>query len=140
MLKGRYILKTKLQDSIILVLVACLLFIPSTFAKTLEEVNQERSYHRIKEAVLWSQGMMGVALSLDAIQKLGGDYNDIAYLSQPANWKWQILTPNSVSLYLESVINGSVNYGGFPDTGDYDIRFFFNDSYTLEASCYITVE
>ena len=109
MLKGRYILKTKLQDSIILVLVACLLFIPSTFAKTLEEVNQERSYHRIKEAVLWSQGMMGVALSLDAIQKLGGDYNDIAYLSQPANWKWQILTPNSVSLYLESVIKTAPN-------------------------------
>ena len=43
-------------------------------------------------------------------------------------------------IYLGGVINGSVSYGGFPDTGDYDIRLFFNDSYTLEASCDITVE
>jgi hypothetical protein len=74
---------------------------------TLESVLEERAYSRAKEAVLWSQGMMGVALSLDAIQKLGGDYNDIAYLSRQANWKWQILTPNSVSLYVESVIRTS---------------------------------
>ena len=77
------------------------------FAQTLDDVKAEQAYHRAKEAVYWSQGMMGVALSLDAIQKLGGDYNDIAYLSQPANWKWQILTPNSVSLYVESVIKTS---------------------------------
>ena len=43
-------------------------------------------------------------------------------------------------IYLGGVINGSVSYGGFSDTGDYDIRLFFNDSYTLEASCDITVE
>lgn len=79
----------------------------TVFAQTLDDVKAEQAYHRAKEAVLWSQGMMGVALSLDAIQKLGGDYNDIAYLSQPANWKWQILTPNSVSLYVESVIKTS---------------------------------
>ena len=76
---------------------------------TIKEVNAERSYQRAKEAVLWSQPIMGVALSLDAIQKLGGDYNDIAYFSQPANWKFQILTPNSVSLYMESIIRTSPN-------------------------------
>ncbi len=76
---------------------------------TIKEINAERSYQRAKEAVLWSQPIMGVALSLDAIQKLGGDYNDIAYLSQPSNWKWRILTPNSVSLYVESVIRTSPN-------------------------------
>ena len=74
---------------------------------TIKEINAERSYQRAKEAVFWSQPIMGVALSLDAIQKLGGNYNDIAYLSQPSNWKWQILTPNSVSLYVESVIKTS---------------------------------
>jgi hypothetical protein len=78
-----------------------------TKADTLESVWAEQAYSRAKETVLWSQGMMGVALSLDAIQKLGGDYNDMAYLSRPANWKWQILTPNSVSLYVESVIRTS---------------------------------
>ncbi|MEE9530616.1 MAG: DUF1254 domain-containing protein, partial [Syntrophobacteria bacterium] len=76
---------------------------------TIKEVNAERSYQRAKEAILWSQPIMGVALSLDAIQKLGGDYNDIAYFSQPANWKFQILTPNSVSLYMESIIRTSPN-------------------------------
>ena len=76
---------------------------------TIKEVNAERSYQRAKEAVLWSQPLMGVALSLDAIKKLGGDYNDIAYLSQPSNWKWQILTPNSVSLYVTSVLKTSSN-------------------------------
>jgi hypothetical protein len=78
-------------------------------ADTLESVWAEQAYSRAKESVLWSQGMMGVALSLDAIQKLGGDYNDMAYLSRPANWKWQILTPNSVSLYVESVIKTSAS-------------------------------
>ena len=77
--------------------------------QTLDEVASEQAYHRAKEAVFWSQGILGVALSLDAIQKLGGDYNDIVYLSQPANWKWQILTPNSVSLYVESVIKTTLN-------------------------------
>lgn len=76
---------------------------------TIKEVNAERSYQRAKEAVLWSQPLMGVALTLDAIQKLGGGYNDVAYLSQPSNWKWQILTPNSVSLYVTSVLKISLN-------------------------------
>jgi len=76
---------------------------------TLKDVQTEQAYHRAKEAVFWSQGMMGVVLSIDAIQKLGGDYGDIAYLSQPSNWKWQILTPNSVSLYVESVFRTSPN-------------------------------
>jgi len=78
-----------------------------SLADSLEDIQAQRAYHRAKETVLWSQGMMGVALSIDAIQKLGGDYNDIAYLSKPGNWKWQILTPNSVSLYVESVIKTS---------------------------------
>jgi chitodextrinase len=45
-----------------------------------------------------------------------------------------------IYIYLEGEINGTVTYGGFSDPGDYDIRLFFNDSYTLEASCDITVE
>ena len=78
-------------------------------AQTISEVDAERSYQRAKEAVLWSQPIIGVALTLDAIQKLDGGYNDMAYLSQPANWKWRILTPNSVSLYVTSVLKTSPN-------------------------------
>ncbi|MBW2248407.1 MAG: DUF1254 domain-containing protein [Deltaproteobacteria bacterium] len=101
---------------VIMLLCATALFVTGCESKsiarqplTFDEVESERAYHRAKEAVYWSQGVMGVALSLDAIQKLGGDYNDIVYLSQPANWKWQILTPNSVSLYIESVIKTASN-------------------------------
>jgi hypothetical protein len=74
---------------------------------TLNEVYAERSYQRAKEAALWSQPIMGVAMTLGAIENLGGGYNDIAYLSQPPNWKWRILTPNSVSLYVTSIIRTS---------------------------------
>ena len=52
---------------------------------------------------------MGVAMTLNTIEKLGGGYNDLAYLSQPSNWKWRILTPNSVSLYVTSIIKTSEN-------------------------------
>lgn len=95
------------MKKLLITLLTLIIFSAPAFAQTIEDVKAEQAYHRAKEAVLWSQGMMGVALSLDAIQKLGGDYNDIAYLSQPANWKWQILTPNSVALYVESVIKTS---------------------------------
>jgi hypothetical protein len=99
------------------VLAACLLSIniptiANTANKThttLNEVHAERSYQRAKEAALWSQSLMGVAMTLDAIQTLGGGYNDMAYLSRPSNWKWRILTPNSVSLYVTSVLKTSPN-------------------------------
>jgi hypothetical protein len=81
----------------------------SEYHATLAAALAERSFHRSKEAVLWSQPLVGVAMTLDAIRELGGDFNDIAYLSQPANWKFRILTPNSVSLYVTSVIRTTVN-------------------------------
>ena len=43
-------------------------------------------------------------------------------------------------IYLYGVVSGSVTYGGFSDTGDYNVRLFFNDSYALEASNDFTVE
>jgi hypothetical protein len=105
--------KTQITKSILAAVTLGAMTFATTIALgqhvTLEEINAERSYHRAKEAVLWSQPAMGVRLSLDAIQKNGGDYNDIAYLSRPSNWKYQILTPNSVSLYVESVIRTSPN-------------------------------
>lgn len=44
-------------------------------------------------------------------------------------------------IYLNSVVTGTVTYSsGFSTTGDYNVRLFFNDSYTLEASNDFTVE
>ena len=42
-------------------------------------------------------------------------------------------------IYLGAEIEGELTYDGFADQGDYDIRLFFNDSYTLEASCDVSV-
>ncbi|WIY24423.1 DUF1254 domain-containing protein [Parasedimentitalea psychrophila] len=95
------------MKSLISTLIAMTFIGTASLATPLEDVQSQQAYHRAKEAVFWSQGAMGVALSLDAIRKLGGDYNDIGYLSDQANWKYQILTPNSVSLYVESVIKTS---------------------------------
>lgn len=58
-----------------------------------------------KELVIWSQPLMGVAQTYSAIQKLGGKYNDIVYLSKPANWKFWILTPNAQVLYVAAQTN-----------------------------------
>ncbi|RLC56563.1 MAG: hypothetical protein DRI30_05655, partial [Chloroflexi bacterium] len=125
--------RVKSMKKIICALCLVVGFSFTVSANSLEDVQAERAYHRAKEAVLWSQGMMGVALSIDAIRKLGGDYNDIAYLSKPGNWKWQILTPNSVSLYVESVIKTSpfepVVVEIPPDTARTDIFGTIMDSF-----------
>jgi hypothetical protein len=42
-------------------------------------------------------------------------------------------------VYLYGETDGTMIYGGISDSGDYDIRLFFNDSYTVEASCDISV-
>ena len=76
-------------------------------SRSLDDVQAEFSFQRAKEAALWSQPVVGVAMTLNAIKESGGDVNDIVYLSQPSNWKWRILTPNSVSLYVSSVIRTS---------------------------------
>ena len=43
-------------------------------------------------------------------------------------------------IYLNGVVSGTVTYSGFSIAGDYNVRLFFNDSYTLEASNDFTVE
>lgn len=69
-------------------MVLILIFCPAdegnaaeTVHETLNDVYAERNYQRAKEATLWSQPAMGVAMTLGAIKNLGGHYNDIAYLS-----------------------------------------------------------
>lgn len=43
-------------------------------------------------------------------------------------------------IYLGGAVSGSVTHGGFSGEGDYNVRLFFNDSYSLEASNDFTVE
>ena len=100
----------KLMTLGLIMAVTCASADPAVQGHTsLEEIDAERNYYRAKEAAIWSQPAIGVAMTLKAIRSNGGDLNDIVYLSQPANWKWQILTPNSVSLYVTSVLRTSEN-------------------------------
>ena len=80
----------------------------AVFTKSIQDVKAERSYHRAKEAVLWSQPVIGVAMTLKAIRDNGGDIDDIVYLSKPSNWKWRILTTNFQSLYITGVFKTSL--------------------------------
>ncbi len=59
---------------------------------------------RVIEAVIWSQPILGVAQTRSTIRTLGGDYNDLVYLSQHGNWKWRVLTPDSQVLYVTGVL------------------------------------
>ena len=77
-------------------------------AESLDDVLAERSFHRAKEAVLWSQPVIGVAMNLKAIKANGGDVGDVVFLSKPANWKFRILTPNSQALYVTGVFETSL--------------------------------
>jgi len=72
---------------------------------SLEKLHQAQFTRRAKELVIWSQPLLGVVQTRAAIRKLGGDYNDLIYLSKPGNWKHRVLTPNSQVLYVTAVTN-----------------------------------
>ncbi len=86
------------MKAILITVIVTFGLITLVFIKSIQDVQAERSYHRAKEAVLWSQPVIGVAMTLNAIRDNGGDIDDIVYLSNPSNWKWRILTPNFQSL------------------------------------------
>ncbi len=73
-------------------------------APEISEVHKNQIERRVIEAVIWSQPILGVAQTRSTIRTLGGDYNDLVYLSQQENWKWRVLTPNSQVLYVTGVL------------------------------------
>ena len=46
------------------------------------EVHKNQIERRVIEAVIWSQPILGVAQTRSTIRTLGGDYNELVYLSQ----------------------------------------------------------
>src|SRR5262245_4009864 len=76
----------------------------STFsAKELTRRTMER---RAVEAAIWGMPIVSVdAMRQAFLRDARGKYNDIAFLSKQADWKFQITTPNASSWYVYIPIN-----------------------------------
>jgi len=59
-----------------------------------------RLLSRAVEAAIWGMPIVSVDAMRQAFLKTGATYGDILYLSKPADWRLQIATPNSSSLYV----------------------------------------
>jgi hypothetical protein len=99
--------------------LACAVAVTSAYAQTtpqlgvdvpsVEQRKLAQFNRHAKELVIWSQPLMGVAQTRSAIRKLGGNYNNVVYLSKPANWKFWILTPNAQVLYVVAETNTALD-------------------------------
>ena len=60
------------------------------------EANQRMLQHRAVEAAIWGMPLVSFAAMRDAFfRDAGAKYGDIVYLSKPADWRFQITTPNA---------------------------------------------
>jgi hypothetical protein len=61
---------------------------------------------RAVEAVIWGMPIVSVdAMRQAFFRDAGARYNDIVYLSKPADWRLQVTTPNASSYYVYIQIN-----------------------------------
>ncbi len=80
----------------------------STTESTLSSVElAERTlYRRAVEAAIWGIPIVSVdAMRQAFFRDAGARYNDIVYWSKPADWRFQITTPNASSYYVYFHIN-----------------------------------
>src|SRR5215831_6805332 len=64
---------------------------------------------RAVEAAIWGMPIVSVDAMRRAFFSTGAKYGDVVYLSKPADWQFQVTTPNSSSLYC--YLNYSVKDG-----------------------------
>jgi hypothetical protein len=71
-----------------------------------EDLARRTIERRAVEAAIWGMPIVSVdAMRQAFLRDAGGRYNDIVYLSQQADWKFQITTPNASSWYVYIPIN-----------------------------------
>ena len=90
-----------------LALVAALLGVFPAHAQTSASSSAERAertiYRRAVEAAIWGMPIVAAdAIRQGFLRDLGANYNDIAFLSRPADWKFQTTTPNASTYYIYS--------------------------------------
>src|SRR5215831_17059800 len=68
-------------------------------ALTSADLAERTTQRRAVEAVIWGMPIVSVEAMRRAFFEAGAKYGDIVYLSRPADWHFQLTTPNSSSLY-----------------------------------------
>ena len=64
-------------------------------------VLREHAVHRRAiEAAIWGMPIVSVAAMRRAFFSAGASYGDVVYLSRPADWRFQVTTPDASSLYV----------------------------------------
>jgi hypothetical protein len=79
------------------------IMVPRAPAKTNhgDAPNDERTIHRrAVEAVIWGMPIVSVDAMRNGFFQNGATYGDILYFSKPADWKFQITTPNASTNYV----------------------------------------
>ncbi|HEX4862331.1 MAG TPA: DUF1254 domain-containing protein, partial [Rhizomicrobium sp.] len=65
-----------------------------------EQLTRRRLERRAVEAAVWGMRIVAMDAMRQAFFAAGARYGDFLYLSRPADWKFQITTPNASSLYV----------------------------------------
>lgn len=74
-----------------------------THASSPAERAERTIQRRAVEAAIWGMPIVAAdAIRQGFLRDLGARYNDIAFLSKPADWKFQTTTPNASTYYIYS--------------------------------------
>jgi hypothetical protein len=66
-----------------------------------EELARRTVERRAVEAVIWGMPVVNTdAMRQAYFRDVGAKYNDICYFSKPADWRFQVTTPNASTNYV----------------------------------------
>jgi hypothetical protein len=91
-----------------LALTLALLVAPIVLAQELstEDLAKRAIERRAVEAVIWGMPLVNTdAMRQAYLRDVGAKYNDICYFSKPAEWRFQVTTPNASTHYVYSNFN-----------------------------------
>src|SRR6478672_3821167 len=72
---------------------------PSSVSST--ELAEGTIQRRAVEAVVWGMPLVNTdAMRQAFLRDVGAKYNDICYFSKPAEWRFQVTTPNASTHYV----------------------------------------
>ena len=90
----------KWEGAVAAIALICTAGVISAQEPPANEISRRALERDAGEAVNWGMPIVSFEAMRRGYFALGAKYNDILYLSKPADWKLQITTPNSSSLYV----------------------------------------
>lgn len=68
---------------------------------TAAQLDERTKYRRAVEAVIWGMPLVNTEAMRQAyLRDVGATYNDVCYFSRPADWRFQVTTPNASTNYV----------------------------------------